>query len=79
MLQLTSTNARKRVYGTCSNTIPVTAFRNHILEAKEMLECWITVMTLNYTFLFMLVPDEALLRPRFTFSRIERLIMEFRT
>jgi len=54
-----------------SCTIPVTAFRNHILEAKETFECWITVMTLYYTYMFMLVPDESLLRPQFTSRGIE--------
>ena len=36
-----------------------------------MFECWITVMTIYYTYLVMCIPDESLSCPQFTVRRIE--------
>ena len=55
----------------CSSTIPVSAFRNHVFESKEIFQCWIRVMIVYYTYLIMCVPDESLLSPQFASSRIE--------
>jgi hypothetical protein len=73
MLQLTSTGARKRVYSTCSSTVSFTTFRNHVLEAKAMFECWITEMTVYYNHLIMVrrILFESVTRPQVTQRRIE--------
>ena len=51
----------------CSCTISVTSFRNHILEAKDMFEYWITVMTLNCTYLVMCTMNHYVLTLRKTY------------